>query len=401
MDQWDTATWQSEESWAAIWAREVSLIRGGPFYRGQESFNLLSSQRWNLGRRVAIVIGVAWIPLVIITLVFQPSAIGSLLSDYTVNTRMLIALPVLLAGQVIMENAFRLIIYQIRDAALLAPSEEAKMDITLSWLVRLRNSAFAEIVIAAGAYVHVVNILVTRINIAQPWVLAAPGSGSVLSVAGYYYALVGHPLYQFLWGVSLWKWCIWICFLFRLARLKLQLVPTHPDQHGGIGFLGMTPLALSPTIFVTTAAIGATWRSEILHHNAHLMDFKVQAIVLVLISIFVAAAPLVFFVPRLIRLRRQGILQYGTLGQIHSVDFHKKWILRRAGHEGEFLDSADISALTDYASSYENVEKLKPFPVDHMAILGLILTVGIPILPVVLTEIPFMTVIKALMDAVK
>ena len=95
----------------------------------------------------------------------------------------------------------------------------------------------------------------------------------------------------------------------------------------------MSPLAIAPTVFVACGAIGSTWRAQILNHGAHLMNFKIDAIVLLVIMLIVAMGPLVLFIPKLARLHRQGILQYGTLGQLHSVDFHKKWILNRKGHE--------------------------------------------------------------------
>ena len=131
------------------------------------------------------------------------------------------------------------------------------------------------------------------------------------------------------------------------------------------------------------------------------MNFKIDAIVLLVIMLIVAMGPLVLFIPKLARLHREGILQYGTLGQLHSVDFHKKWILNRKWHEEEFLTAPEISTLIDYASSYENVEKLQPFPLDRGAMVVLVLAVAIPLLPVLLAEVPFITVVKGLLAAVK
>jgi hypothetical protein len=382
-------------------AREVSLVRGGPFYRIQEAIHLLTPERWNLGRRIALAVAVGWVPLLLLTLISNPHSIGTLLTEYPVNVRMLIAVPVLLAGQVLMESAFRMILRHIRDANLLSLPEQAKLDSTIVNLVRWRDSKIAEIIIIALVYLHIAVIIGSRIGLAHTWAVSDTGTGVPLSSAGWYYALVSQLIYQFLLGISLWKWCLWTWFLFRLSRLDLQLIPTHPDQHAGLGFLGMSPLAITPTIFVASAAIGATWRTAILKHQAHLMDFKIDAIVLLVIVVIVAMGPLVLFVPRLARLRRQGILQYGTLGQIHSTDFHKKWILNRTGHEGEFLTAPEISALIDYASSYENLEKLQPFPLDRGALIGLVLAFAIPLLPTVVAEVPFITVLKGLLSAVK
>jgi hypothetical protein len=380
--------------------REISLVRGGPFYRAQQASRLIDANRWNLGRRIIFAIAVGWIPLVLITLLFHPRALSGLLTDYPINARMLVGVPVLLIGQLVMESSFRTILQHIQDANLLTPADTDKVDQTLVRLIRLRDSIIPELVIIFAAYAHVFQLTYAHLMFARPWALTgAPGLH--LSAAGWYYALVSQLLYQFLLGISLWKWFLWSLFLFKLSRLDLQVVATHPDKHAGLGFLGLSPLAIAPTVFVVSTAIGSTWRVEIFRTGAHLADFKLQAIALLITVLVIAFGPLVFFVPKLGRLRRKGILQYGILAQIHSTDFHKKWVQDRAGHEDEFLAAPEISALTDFAASFENVENMKPFPFDRGAFMALVLAVAVPMLPVVLAEIPLVEVLKGLLSAVR
>jgi hypothetical protein len=145
---------------------------------------------------------------------------------------------------------------------------------------------------------------------------------------------------------------------FRLSRLNLKLLATRPDEHAGLGFLGLTSAAFAPIAFSVTVAIGSFWRQDILHHGAHLMNFKLPAIVLVVLIALVAFGPLAFFTPRLAELRRKGVLQYGILGQLHSAEFHEKWIRHRAGHETEFLEALETSTLADYGRVYEKIEEM-------------------------------------------
>lgn len=105
---------------------------------------------------------------------------------------------------------------------------------------------------------------------------------------------------------------------------------------------------------------------------------------------------LAFFVPRSAALRRQGILEYGTLGQIHSIDFHEKWIRQRAGHEAEFLAAPESSTLADYGRSYTRLEQLKPFPTDRGTFIALGLSLVLPMLPAILAVIPLAVVLKSL-----
>jgi hypothetical protein len=202
-------------------------------------------------------------------------------------------------------------------------------------------------------------------------------------------------------GLALWKWLLWTFFAFKLSRRNLRLVPTHPDGNGGLGFLGLTAAAFAPIAFSATAVIAATWRQDILHHGAHLVNFKLPAIVLVGLTAVVALGPLAFFVPRLAGTRRKGILGYGILGQLHSAEFHEKWILLRAGHEAEFLVAPESSTLANYGHTYETIENMNSFPADRGALYTLAAAVVIPALPAILAEIPFAVVLSDLLKALR
>ena len=141
-------------------------------------------------------------------------------------------------------------------------------------------------------------------------------------------------------------------------------VSTHPDKRGGLGFLGLTVAAFEPIAFAATSVIASTWRHDILRHGADLTNFKLSAIVLVLVILLVALGPLIFFVPRLAALRCSGVVEYGILGQLHSAEFQDKWIEHRAGHEDEFLRATEINTLSGFGNTYEKIGNLKPFPAD-------------------------------------
>jgi hypothetical protein len=384
----------------AINADDVSLIRGGPFYRAQQATRLISPSRWNLGRRISLSVAVAWLPLVLMTALFHPTALRSLLTDYRVTARMLIAVPVLLLGQVVMESRFRLIVQHLRDAGLLDQSGLSELDSVIGKLLRWRDSIWPELALIVAVYANLSVAFSPHIHESRPWALAGEGVAHLLP-AGWYYVFVSQLVYQFLVGLSFWKWFLWCYFLFRLSRIGLQLVPTHPDRHGGIGFLGLSPMGIAPVMFAAAVAIGSNWWHQILAQGAHLASFKLEGAALLFIVLLIAIGPLVFFVPTLAKVRRQGLLDYGTLGQLHSIGFHVKWILNRTGHEEEFLSAPEVSTLTDYGSSYESIEKMQPFPVDKGAFISLALAVAPPMLPVVLAEVPLAVVLKGLLEALK
>jgi hypothetical protein len=212
---------------------------------------------------------------------------------------------------------------------------------------------------------------------------------------------VGGLLWNFLLALGLWRWLLWTFFAFKLSKRNLKVVATHPDGHGGIGFLGLTVGAFAPIAFVTTFVIGGTWRQSILYHGTHVMSYKVPAIVLAAIIALIALGPLSFFVPRLLSLRRRAIREFGSLGQLNSTEFYEKWIMHRAGHEAEFLQAPESSRLSSYGQIYEKVGKLKPFPIDKGSLYVLAMAVVLPLVPAAVTEIPFVVVIKDLLKALR
>lgn len=107
---------------------EVSLVRGGPFYRAQRAIGLIRPNQWNLGRRITFLIVVGWLPLLLITAVSNLQLLPSLLRDYRVHARMLIAVPALLVGEILMESRFRAVIGHIHQASLLDASDLARVD---------------------------------------------------------------------------------------------------------------------------------------------------------------------------------------------------------------------------------------------------------------------------------
>ena len=380
----------------------VSLIRGGPFYQAQLKTRLIFPKAWNLGRRILALVAVGWIPMVLLTAVLQPQSLIPLLTDYRIASRLLIAIPVLLVGQVLMESRFRTIVAQIR-ALLLDPEDMPQLDSVLSAIIRMRDSVIPELVILILVYVHVALSLGDKTGLASTWALQAAGgtSGVHPSTAAWYYVLVGQPMYQFLLALSLWKWLLWSYFLFKLSRMKLQLAISHPDQHAGLGFLAMSVQAFSPIAFAIAAAVGATWRYDILSAGAHISSFKLPGIALFIVTIMIAIGPLAIFVPRLAALKRRGVLEYGGLAHLQSSEFHEKWILHRHGNEEDILAAPEVSTLTDLAASFQNVEKVKPFLFDKGSIVALGLALIIPILPAITAEIPLKVILKSLLSAIK
>ena len=219
-------------------AGELSLVRGGPFFRAQQALRLISANQWNFTRRILVSIAIGWLPLLVFTAVLNPEGLSSFIREYRAHARLLIAVPALLIGEGFMETRFRLIIQHIRQVGILDTPDLAYMDGVIATLIRVRDAFVPEVVIFVVLVIHTVASYKGLVD-ATPWLGHGSGSNLQLTVAGWYAVLVSAPLFQFLLGLSLWRWLLWTFFAFKLSRRSLRLVPTHPDEHGGLGFLGL------------------------------------------------------------------------------------------------------------------------------------------------------------------
>jgi len=61
--------------------RDISLVRGGLLYRFLMLIRVMDDGHWNIGRRVAFVLAVLWVPVVVIRLINHPDRVMQLILD--------------------------------------------------------------------------------------------------------------------------------------------------------------------------------------------------------------------------------------------------------------------------------------------------------------------------------
>jgi hypothetical protein len=382
-------------------ADDLSLFCGGPLYRLQVLLHLIKIPQWNLARRVTCLLAISWLPLVIMTAWLRPEQLSGLLKDYLVYSRVVIALPVLLIGQLLMEKRFRVVVEHVREAQLVSDEDQHRLDAVIATLTRLRDSALPETLIAILVFAEVVIAGPSRLVTGPAWAGSGGAGAAHLTAAGWYYLLVCVLIYQFLVLLGFWKWFVWSYLLYRLSRMDLRLVATHPDLHGGLGFLGLAPVAFIPIAAAISIAVGAVWRYEILHTAASLASYLVSAIALVVLFFMFELGPLCFFIWKLSVLRQKAILEYGVLAQVQTTDFHSKWISHREDRWKELSEVPNVTMLADFDFVYSNIKRMQPLPVDRNTLIGLALAVLVPLLPAVLAEIPLRVLMKEIIVAVR
>ncbi len=137
-----------------------------------------------------------------------------------------------------------------------------------------------------------------------------------------------------------------------------------------------------------SSVLSGSLASEVIYGGESLGSLKYHVIVFVVISLTFLLAPLLVFFGKLARCRFEAMMEFRMLIWRHDRDFDEKWIRGRGPKEESLLGSPDVSSLADIASAFEHVERMRPIPLDNIALLVLILSALIPLLPFVASDIP-------------
>ena len=176
--------------------------------------------------------------------------------------------------------------------------------------------------------------------------------------------------------------------MWRLARLDLQLIPTHPDRAGGLAVLGVAHVDLAPLSFAASAVLSASYAEQILFAGVPPAAFAISLTAAVVGPTLTLIAPLVFFTPRLIDVKQRALLEYGTLAANYTRAFATKWLGTDPQRDEHLLGTPDLQSLADLGASFERIRSMTVLPIATFQILLLAGAAALPFVPLVFLAFP-------------
>jgi hypothetical protein len=294
------------------------------------------------------------------------------------------------------------VVRQFRDRNLIPSDAQARFDAAITSALRLRNSVVAELLLITFVYGFGI-LYLWRQHIAlatHTWYAVPSGDGGLkLSFTGAWYGYVSLPLFQFLLMRWYFRLFVWGRFLWQTSRIKLSLLPMHPDRMGGLGFLPVTVYAFAPILIAHGCVLAGLFANRIFYLGAKLPDFKIEMAATVLLLVFAVLGPLLVFTPQLAAAKRTGAREYGVLAQRYIREFNQKWLHGQAPCGDELLGSGDIQSLADMGNSFEVIREMRAVCFTVRNIIQLALLTLLPVAPLVLTMIPLDELIERLFKA--
>lgn len=384
--------------------QSFSLVLGGPLYQLLRRAHLDDDVVSHVKHRILVACAIVWLPLFVLC-----AATGLLtggvripfLHDVESHARFLVAIPLMLVAELVVHQRTRGIVAQFVERKLVPEEGMVRFQKAIVSAMAWRNSITAEVALVAivlplGFYFRT-DVFALKTS---TWYASAAADGSTPTLPGLWFFWVSNPILQFLMLRWLYRLVIWGRFLWHVSRIDLDLIATHPDRNGGLGFLGGSAYAFSPLLASFSALVAGLVASRILFEGASLTDFKLEIVSVVATGMVLVFGPLTVFAPRILAAKRSAKRKYGAFAAEYMRGFDRRW-LQDSGRDVEaVLGCADIQSLADLDNVYTIIKEIKPVPFSRDMVLQLIWGTLAPFFPLVFTMIPFEELLDRLLKSV-
>jgi hypothetical protein len=321
----------------------------------------------------------------------------SLLRHLGVHVRCLIGIPLLILSEPLADRVIGVIVGHFMTSGVVREPDRPQFDQMIRSVERLRDSRLVWFVILGLAVVSAV--IARKAGIGEDADALVWGADhSTLDFGGSWALLVVRPLFLFMLLGWLWRLILtWVLFR-RLSRLDLQLVPSHPDRVGGLGFIRLHSAAFSLVVLAISSVACVAFAHQMLAHGAKVAQFQPAMILMVVLLSVLFVLPLTAFSSRLRRTSLRAHFEYGTLAGRHVRGLHERWV------EGKTLEDAILSApeigpAADVQTLHAMATSMKVVPFGKTQIAAILLPAALPALLVLSLEVPVADLLIKLLKA--
>jgi len=392
---------QSARETAESAVRNFSIVVGGPVYDLLLRFHLIRQTLPNVWRRIVALMVVTWLPLLLLSLreglAFGHQVRIPFLYDLTMYGRLLIGLPLLLYAELWIDPAIRQAVSEFVDARLVPDQELPQFESILRRVQQMRDSWIPEVILLVLAFFPVFLFQHEWVTgVVTSWHTTAKG----LSAAGWWYAVVSAPLMRYITYRWVFRYLLWPVLLWQISRLQLTLMPTHPDRAAGLNFLAGTQKHFGILACALGCSVAGRVGNWMLFEGAPLASFEFPLVGFVVLSVILGLLPLALWIPKLKKVRKQGLLEYGRFAKTYTESFDRKWVHCAATPSEPLLGTPDLQSLADLGNSFSFIDKMRKAPISRKLVQQLAAWTAIPLIPIVVFGTPTQEIVRAVMKLI-
>jgi hypothetical protein len=307
---------------------------------GVEDFSLLGGPLHRLGCRLGLVhnrtntvaLGLVlgafpWIVLLALALVeglghmlFSIHAIGG-------HIRLLAAIPLLFVCEAFIDPRFTAFVHGIVRSQVVPATARPALESEIARITRGKDAWLPEAFFLLAA---VLLALTMRNGNFFDYLSGLAGGPNPRALGettwtSQWYWMVCMPLFHFLLLRWFWRLALWCFFLWRVSRLELRLVPTHPARAGGLGYLELVHTEFIPLVLAISATQSASLAQDIASGRMTLDSIYPGVAFILLADAVLFIGPVCIFSRKLWACKVKGMSDYSALAERYVNDFDRKW----------------------------------------------------------------------------
>lgn len=361
-------------------------LLGGPLHRLGCRLGLVRDETNTV--RLGLALGVIpWLILMALALVegasqqlFSTSVIG-------VHARLLLAVPLFFLCESLLAPRLDMFVRTIVRSEVVPPHAQPALEAEIARIHRWKDSWVPDTVSLLAAIVF--SVFASQLHISGTTAAYDPSRAAPeMMLAAQWYLIVCLTLFRFLMIRWLWRLGLWCYFLWRVSRLDLHLMPTHPDGTAGLGYLEVVHAHFTPLILAISVVQAAMLAEELSTGLANFESiYPAFALVLAVIAVLFLG-PMFILTPRLWASRVKGLSDYMVFGSTYVNGFNRKWLVQGEPDREPLLGTADLQSLADLGNSISVVRDMRVVPVSLFLVKDYVLIALLPFLPLFLFKYP-------------
>ncbi len=349
-----------------------SLFEGDWLRRTWASMGLGTHTPFPIVKRCLVAILITYVPMAILAwrqgLFDTELTPTNFFADFAAYAQFLVGLPLYLVAEVIIDGSTREAASQFTRCGIISCEDAPRINQAHETLKRLRRSFWPDVACIVLAYVFSLVILVPQFG-ADPlptWHVHGEEHARNLTAAGYWAFFIAIPFSNYIWLRLIWKITLWILYLYRVSRMRLELHPTHPDLTGGIGFISEAQgrFALFILAFgISNIAAPVGYQIAVLNYELSILPVWGPLVLFTIGAPLLFTLPLFMFTKQLFRTRKRALAAYRERVTEHSRVVESRWLFGEKSNspQEEIRDLAEQSTL---GAMFARIEHMRVIPFD-------------------------------------
>jgi hypothetical protein len=199
------------------------------------------------------------------------------------------------------------------------------------------------------------------------WHAEGDENSRILTAAGIWEFFIALPVLNYIWLRFAWKILLWLFYLYRITRFRLDLHPTHPDSTGGIGFISEAQGRFALFILaygISNVAATVGYEIAVLNYDLSVMPVWGPLVGFAIGAPLLFTLPLFMFTKQLYRSKARALAAYRERVTEHSRLVESRWLIRSDTARAPEQEMRELAELATLGTMFSRIEHMRVVPFD-------------------------------------